>query len=136
MAIEKSILKGTKKILGLSENDTSFDHDVITHINSAFFELYQLGIGPPEGFAVTSEEAEWDDFVTGLNMTVLNAIQSYVFLFVRLIFDPPGTPHHIQAMKDQLQEFTYRLLMERELTVGGTPDLNPFGTVVLDGGMP
>lgn len=116
MALEQSILKGTKKILGLGEDYDAFDHDVITHINSAFFVLYELGIGPEGGFAIESDEEKWDDFVdVDLNVASRNALKSYVFLYVRLIFDPPSTPHHIQAANEQKNELAARLLTERDL---------------------
>lgn len=116
MAVEQSILKGTKKILGLGEGYDAFDHDVITHINSAFFVLYQLGIGPEGGFAIQGDEETWADFVdSDLNIAARNALQSYIYLFVRNLFDPPGTPHHIKAVEDQKAELAQRLLTEREL---------------------
>lgn len=122
MAVEQSILKSVKKILGLDENYDAFDHDVITHVNSAFFTLYQLGIGPTGGFMIDGDEDLWSDFTgVGVSMPTLNAVQSYIYLYVRLLFDPPGTPHHIKAAEDQKTELTHRLLTERELTAWTTP---------------
>lgn len=116
MAKEQSILKGTKKILGLGEDYDAFDHDVITHINTAFFTLYQLGIGPEGGFAIDGDEETWADFVDiDLNVAARNALQSYIYFSVKKAFDPPGTPHHIQAVNDQKTELESRLLTEREL---------------------
>ena len=116
MALETSILKSTKKVLGLSDENEAFDQDVITHINAVFFSLYQLGIGPDDGFAIQDDTETWDGFVgDDTSVPAFNAIQSYVYLRVRLLFDPPGTPHHITAMKDQITEFEYRLKMDHEL---------------------
>lgn len=123
MAVEESILRGTKKILGLAENYDAFDHDVITHINSAFFVLYQLGVGPSKGFAIESEDETWDEFTGG--KIPLNPVQTYIYLKVRLVFDPPGTPHHIQAMKEQIAELEGRLKMERELSQWTAPSSSP-----------
>lgn len=116
MPLEQSILKSTKKILGY-EHDSAFDLDVITHINSAFFTLYQLGIGPPDGFAIEDETAVWEDFTDATPFNI-NSVRTFIYLKVRLYFDPPGTPHHLTAMKDQETELIYRLKMERELAVG------------------
>lgn len=123
MAIEDSILKGTKKNLGLDENYDAFDHDVITHINSCFFTLNQLGVGPPEGYMIEDAEAVWDDYTQG-NLN-LNAVKTYIYLKVRSIFDPPGTPHHIAAMEEQITELEHRLKMERELYKWSTPSSLP-----------
>lgn len=117
MALEDSILKSVKKSLGLDADYTAFDHDVITHINTCFFSLNQLGIGPSDGFMIEDEEVKWSDFVDEtLNKSALNALQTYFYLKVRSFFDPPGTPHHLQAIKDQIQELELRLLTERNLT--------------------
>lgn len=116
MALEESILKSVKKSLGLDPEYKAFDHDVITHINSCFFSLNQLGIGPPEGFMIEDETDRWSDFVDGdLNVSAKNALQTYFYLKVRSYFDPPGTPHHITAMNEQIAELEHRLLTEREL---------------------
>jgi hypothetical protein len=113
--METSILKSTKKILGY-ELDNSFDLDVITHINSSFFRLNTLGIGPPAGFVIEGEAEKWEDFNTmGLNASVLMAVKTYIYSKVRLGFDPPGTPHHLQALKDQIAELEYVMLTERNL---------------------
>lgn len=117
MALEESILKDVKKNLGLDAGYKAFDHDVLTHINTSFFTLNQLGIGPTEGFEVEDETTRWVDFVDGhLTVAARNALKTYIYLKVRSIFDPPGTPHHITAIKEQIEELEHRLLTERELT--------------------
>lgn len=138
MALEASILKSVKKNLGLDETYHAFDHDVITHINSVFFTLNQLGIGPTEGFMIEDEEDEWGDFTGGavLNVAAMNALKSYIYLKVRLYFDPPSTPHHINAMNEQIDEFEHRLLTERELAVRNLPSVGLLDSeVILDGGV-
>lgn len=125
MALEQSILKGTKKKLGLGADYHAFDHDVIDYINGAFFRLKTLGLGPPEGYMIEGDEETWDDFNdVDLDLTVLNAVKTYINLKVRLLFDPPGTPHHIQAIEDQISELEYTLKTERDL-VRWTPSSLP-----------
>lgn len=119
MALEQSILKSTKKKLNLDENYNAFDLDVIDYINSAFFKLNVLGIGPSEGFRIEGDEEEWDDFEVDLNDSALNAVKTFVNLSVRLVFDPPGTSYHIKAIEDQLQELTHQLLTERNINQVG-----------------
>lgn len=117
MAREQSILTSVKKTLGFRKDYTEFDHDVVTHINSAFFTLNQLGIGPPGGFAIEDDEAVWTDFTHAeLNVAAHNALQTYLYYKVRVAFDPPETPHHLSAMKEQITELEHRLKTERELT--------------------
>lgn len=122
MALEKSILTSVKKTLGFDKGYTQFDHDVITHINTCFFTLNQLGIGPPEGFAIEDDQTNWEDFVDGdINVSAMNALQTYFYLKIRSFFDPPETPHHIAALKEQIMELEYRLKTERELTKWNAP---------------
>lgn len=126
MALEDSILKNVKKNLGLDAEYTAFDNDVITHINTCFFTLNQLGIGPPEGFMIEDDSVKWEDFVAGpLNIAGENALKTYFYLKVRSFFDPPGTPHHISAMNEQIQELEHRLHTERELNKWSAPSSLP-----------
>lgn len=107
-----SILNSTKKILGLASNYTAFDLDIITHINGTFSILDQLGVGPEGGFAITDEDDTWDDFVVPANQ--LGLVRTYVFLKVRMLFDPPSTSYLIEAMNKQIAEHEYRLNTFRE----------------------
>lgn len=110
--MENSILTSTKKILGIDENYTSFDLDIITHINSTFSIVNQLGIGPPEGFFIEDSGPEWADLELPENQ--ISMLRTYLFLKVRMLFDPPTTSFHIEAMNKQIQEHEYRLSEFRE----------------------
>jgi hypothetical protein len=109
-----SILTSTKKILGIDEAYTAFDLDITTHINSVFSTLSQLGIGPVDGFMISDDTEIWEDFFYDWN---LNAIKSYVYLRVRLLFDPPTTSYTITAMNEQIKEMEWRLNVVREGTL-------------------
>lgn len=110
--MEESILKSTKKILGLAEDYTVFDHDIIVHINSAFTTLAQLGVGPPEGFMITDATPVWSDFTD--DVMEYNSVRSYMFLKVKRIFDPPSTSYLSDAMDRQIAEMEWRLNTSRE----------------------
>ena len=102
-----SILGSIKKLLGITEEYDVFDKDLIMHINSVFFVLTQLGVGPAEGFFIQDETAVWDDFIPcGAN---LEAVKSYVYLKVRLLFDPPQSSALTEAINRQISEFEWRL---------------------------
>jgi hypothetical protein len=105
--MEESILKSTKKILGLDAGYTAFDLDVITHINAAFSTLDQIGIGPDGGFSIEDEDAEWGDFDVSPNQ--LHMVKTYIYLKTRVLFDPPGTSYLIEASNAQLKEYEWRL---------------------------
>ena len=108
----QSILDSTKKILGIDQSYKVFDLDILTHINTVFADLHQLGIGPEDGFAIEDEQAVWSDFTEG--NVLLNAVKTYVYLRVRLLFDPPGTGFALNAMKEQIKEHEWRLNVYRE----------------------
>lgn len=106
-----SILTSTKKVLGLEETYTAFDADITMHINSVFSTLNQLGIGPPAGFTISDKTTTWDAFSSDPRF---ESIKSYVFLRVRLLFDPPGTSFLINAYENQIRELEWRLNVVRE----------------------
>lgn len=111
--MEQSILKSTKKILGLTADYTAFDLDVITHINSAFSTLTQLGIGPSGGYRIEDDVPVWADFV-GVGSVDLESVKTYVYLRVRMLFDPPVTSYLISALERQIAELEWRLNVHRE----------------------
>lgn len=110
--MENSILISTKKILGIEADYTVFDLDIITHINSSLSIVSQLGVGPAEGLAIEDEFPEWTDLNIPQNQ--LSLVRTYVFLRVRLLFDPPITSFLIEAMNKQVQEHEQRLSYLRE----------------------
>lgn len=119
-----SILNSTKKILGIEPDYTAFDQDIMMHINSVFSTLQQLGIGPDIGFAIEDSDSEWVDFFG--DDPRLNSVKTYVYLRVRLLFDPPSTSFLLNAMKEQIQEIEWRLNVHRE----GESWMNPNPIVV------
>lgn len=118
--METSILNGVKKILGIADDYTAFDEDIIMHINTAFSTLTQLGVGPSEGFMIEDEGAVWGDFI-GDDLQ-FNSVKSYVCLRVRMLFDPPSTSYLITAMENQIRELEWRLNTHREETDWTDPD--------------
>ena len=108
-----SILTSTKKLLGIDEAYKVFDPDIITHINSIFSILNQLGIGPDDGFMVEDDTRLWDEYLVGdFN---LNDVKSYMYIRVRLLFDPPTTSYLITALEKQFQELEWRMNVHREM---------------------
>lgn len=130
-----SILLNTKKILGLAEDYTAFDFDVITHINTALSNIAQLGIGPSGGVSISDDTTTWDEVVGSDNL--LNPVKTYVYLRVRLLFDPPATSYLINALESQLREQEWRLAMVREETSWTPPPTSvDYLDYVIDGGTP
>lgn len=103
----ESILTSIKKLLGIDEEYTQFDSDIIMHINSVFLNLTQLGVGPSEGFLIEDDTSTWDDFIGDSNQ--LQAVKSYVYLKVKLLFDPPLSSSVTESMNRMISELEWRL---------------------------
>lgn len=103
-----SILNSIKKLLGIAESDNHFDADIIIHINSVFSILTQLGVGPVNGFVISDEEATWSDFVE-IDDT-FEAIKTYTYLQVRLLFDPPSNSTVLDSMTRKIAEYEWRIV--------------------------
>lgn len=102
-----SILTSIKKLLGIDEEYTQFDDDIIMHINTVFLNLTQLGVGPPEGFSIEDDSTIWEDFIED-NMQ-LQAVKTYMYLKVKLFFDPPLSSSVIESMNHMISELEWRL---------------------------
>lgn len=110
--MSKSILDTVKKGLNLGPSDTTFDVDVIMHINSAFSTLTQLGVGPSTGFRIEDKNAEWTSFIE--DDPNLDSVKSYIYMRVRLLFDPPATSFAIESFKEQIKEIEWRLQVYKD----------------------
>ena len=109
----ESILTSIKKLLGITEGYLHFDADIIMHINSVFMTLTQLGVGPSEGFVIEDDTTTWDEFIE--EPTKLQAVKTYIYLKVRLVFDPSSLGSAtLAAYERQIQELEWRLNVAAE----------------------
>lgn len=110
----ESILTSIKKLLGISEDETHFDTDVIIHINSVLMVLTQMGVGPSTGFTIVDKDDLWSDFIPdGQN---LESVKSYVYMRVKLLFDPPLSSSVIESMNRMISELEWRLNVAADTT--------------------
>lgn len=107
-----SILTSIKKLLGITEDYEQFDNDIVMHINSVLAILSQLGVGPSDGFFITDKSAIWDDFID--ENVKLNDVKSYMFLKVKMMFDPPSSSAIIDSYNRMISEFEWRCNVEAE----------------------
>jgi hypothetical protein len=107
-----SILTDVKHKVGPSGDYTYYDRDIIDAINTAFGILTQIGVGPDEGFRIEDDTTEWTDFVT--DTTTLNLVQSYIYIKVRLLFDPPTSSTFASALKEEATELEWRLNVQND----------------------
>ena len=109
--MNESILTSVKKVLGIAEECTSFDSDILMHINSVLMILTQIGIGPIEGFSISDKSTICDQFTNSKNM---ESIKSYVSLKVKLLFDPPNTTSNMESIGRLISELEWRLNIAAE----------------------
>lgn len=107
-----SILDSVKKCLGIDNQYTVFDPDLIIHINSVFFTLNQLGVGPEDGFSISDNSAVWNDYIP--EGSKLEAVKSYMYLKVRMLFDPPTSSFVLTSMENMAKEYEWRLNVQTE----------------------
>lgn len=105
----ESILTSIKKLLGISKDYEQFDQDIIMHINTVFMNLTQLGVGPSKGFYIEDADATWDDFVNLDKNIQLQAVKTYIYLKVKLLFDPPLSSAVIESTNNMIAELEWRL---------------------------
>lgn len=104
-----SILTSIKKLLGLPEEYEHFDVDIIIHINAVLMTLTQLGVGKSEGFMITDKTQTWNDFIPTDDVMKVGAVKSYVFMKVKLAFDPPQSSFAIESYNKLINEYEWRM---------------------------
>ena len=109
---DQSILKSIKKLLSIPDGYDVYDTDITIHINSAFATLTQLGVGPLTGYQITGEGEKWQEFTA--SDPGLNPVVSYVYIRVKLLFDPPETSYAREALKAQADQMEWRLNVHAE----------------------
>lgn len=108
-----SILNTIKKLLGIDSTDDSFDMDIIVYINSIIPILSQMGVGPKNGFIVTSSVETWSDYI-GSSLINLEGVKSYIYLRTKLLFDPPTNSTTIDAFNKTISELEWRMMLAVE----------------------
>lgn len=104
----ESILNSIKQMIGgIDETETAFDMDIMIHINSVFSDLNQMGVGPKETFSIVDDSTTWSEFTD--DDALFNSVKTYVYLRVKLIFDPPASASVLSAMERQVDKLEWRL---------------------------
>lgn len=102
-----SILTSIKAQLGIFSEEIGFDNDLILNINSVFSTLYQLGVGPDNGFTITDASSTWTEYLS--NEVALDMVKAYMYLKVRMLFDPPSNSSYMNSVNEMIKEYEWRL---------------------------
>lgn len=115
--LEEKILSSIKKLLGLNDGVTVFDTDIVIHINTVFANLTQMGVGPQDdegkniGFRISTGNEIWGDFTD--NDILIDNVKTYVYIKVKMVFDPPTSSALIDAYNAQAKELEWRLYTQK-----------------------
>lgn len=116
--INESILDSIKKLLGITADNTDFDEMIIMHINTAFTNLLQLGIGPMTGYKISSKDNKWSEFLSAYDQ--LESVKTYVYLKTKVVFDPPLNSSVLESFNANIKELEFRLdVMGEKNRIGG-----------------
>lgn len=104
-----SILTSVKKLLGIAEEYEHFDPDLIMHINTVLMGLTQIGLGPANGFVIYDKSATWSDLIPKSDAIRVEAVKTYVYLKVKMVFDPPLSSSVAEAINNNIREQEWRI---------------------------
>ena len=108
----ESILTSITLLLGITDDYAAFDQQILAHINSIFMILTQLGVGPQGGFMIDSKVDTWNEFIS--DEKKIQLVKSYMYLKVKMLFDPPSSSAVIDSTNRMIDEFEWRLNSQAE----------------------
>jgi len=108
--MNESILDSIKKLMGADHLYDAFDEDLIIHINTVLGILSQMGVRSVLGFSIKGRHETWGEYLE--NELNLEMVKTYVYLKVKLIFDPPSNSSVIKAYEDSIKELEWRINVE------------------------
>lgn len=117
--MDESVLNSVKHELGIDIGCYSFDQDVKMHINSVLSTLYQIGVESARSVSVVDNSITWGDIFSN-DEDLLPMIKQYVYLKVRVVFDPPTSSFVLESCNKMIDELEWRINIEAE---GGFEDL-------------
>lgn len=105
--MNENILGSIRHATGLGDEHVFFDPDLVMHINSVFDILHQLGIGPSGGFKLETGEELWSEFLG--DSETLEMVKTYMYISVKLVFDPPQNSFLVKQLEDTKKEYEWRM---------------------------
>jgi len=111
--LDESILKHIKEAIGLSDEDKSFDTEVLTHINGSIGDLNQNGVGNPID---VDKNTTWRDLQNPQQKAgnvYFKMIPQYIALNTKVLFDPPP-PSSVERYAASINKALWRLKVAYE----------------------
>lgn len=111
--MEDSILTSIKGMLGIDKDCGAFDQEIIVFINSVFSTLYQIGFNPAKDFRIENSESKWADILDD-DSDLIDFIKPYIYMKVRVLFDPPTSSFVLESLNNQAKELEWRIQTQSE----------------------
>ena len=121
MDVNESVLNTIKKCLDIDPDNKDFDMDILLHINSVLTIMKRLGIIPKTSRRISDDSVTWSQLIPDDSLDVED-IKDYIFLRVKLIFDPPQNQKHTDVLIDTYKEIEFGLMTQNEIKDGGEED--------------
>jgi hypothetical protein len=105
--VDENILDSVKTYLGIAADELGFDAEILMLINSAFSTLADVNISAMPTTMVTDNTLEWS--AVPMDDGQLGNVKLYVFIEVKLAFDPPQLPAVLSSFSERKQELVWRI---------------------------
>lgn len=113
--MDQKVLSTIKTMLDLTDSIAGFDEQIIIFINESVLNLKMLGALDFDTNIGVSEETKWDDLL--IKEGFLNSAKTYIFLSVRLVFDPPTNTNYKSILESKRKELEERFSMYEEVPI-------------------
>lgn len=104
--IMSSILEDVKKQLGIIKEDVAFDKDITIAIDTVLGFLYQIA-AIDSAQTINGYETTWEEMFPETDIRQFS--KEYIYLKVRLLFDPPASSSIAKAYEEQASEIEWRI---------------------------
>lgn len=108
--MNESILSSIKALLGIEDDYTVFDQDLVIQINTAISVLYQLGLETAKDYRVIDDQNNWSELMG--DYTNVELLKTIIYLRTKKVFDPPQSQTLMSAIDSQIHELEWRLNIE------------------------
>lgn len=102
-----NILDSVRSYCEIPVGDDDFDDRLIGHINNEFATLFQNGAGPVSGYAISTGDETWSDFIS--DVVLQSMVSEFVKIGTKLAFDPPQSTAHLESLKERHNELEWRI---------------------------
>jgi hypothetical protein len=110
--VDMTILSDVKSVLDFaSEEDKGFDSRLIMEIDGIIGETSQLTQLNKD--FVMSEDSKWEQLLNNDDQQLLRLIKLYVYLNIRVKFDPP-VGSVLNSLTKSIQSTAHRIIIQKE----------------------